>query len=318
MPPHQGGVQQRHFMPQLSSTLHTMQNKAMNMAGDVMKYAGHYMGQMGGATWHPTPLQSTVLITGASSGIGKEFAKMFAQQNINLVLVADDASLNAATEEIRALNSQIRIDSILCDLSTPTGPQDLFAEVRKHGVNVDMLINNAGVAHFGKFLETDQEKLIRMIFLDVIAATGLSYLFGREMMQRGHGRIVNISSSHGFTPSPNLAVYSAAAAFTYSFSRALAYELRGTGVSVTCVTPGPTKQTDFAQRAGAPLGKLPRAYSGWLPMTTSHQVAKATMFGIMTNRSSVVPGLTNKLKVLASQFLPTSLMLHLEYFLNTM
>jgi short-subunit dehydrogenase len=267
--------------------------------------------------WLPMPMQSTALITGASSGIGKEIAKLFAQHSINLIMVSDETTLNNARQEIAQLNPFVRVHPIICDLSLPNGPFELYNEVKRLGLTVDILVNNASIADFGLFANQNLEKLLKVINLDMVAMMRLCYYFGRDMLSRGHGSIINISSIHAFAPSPHLAVYGACGTFIYNFSRALAFELKDSGVAVTCVCPGPTRDTMFTQRSGVRPEDMPRVYKGWLPSISPQRVAMAALAALFMRRSSMVPGFTHQLKAFLVSVLPTELALWIENFLNS-
>jgi len=193
--------------------------------------------------------KETALITGASSGIGAEFARVHASKGGDVVLVARRADrLNELKTELEKTFS-VRVTVIAKDLSQPGAGEELVGELKTRGIEVDDLINNAGFGGRGLFHERAWEKDRAMIFVNVVALTTLTRLLLPAMVQRGRGRILNVASTAGFLPGPLQAVYYATKAFVVSFSEALANELAGTGVTVTVLCPGAT-ETEFAGQAG--------------------------------------------------------------------
>lgn len=190
----------------------------------------------------------TVLVTGASSGIGLELAKCFAADKSNLVLVArNTAALEKLTLELRG-KFQIEVHVIAADLARSESPQKIFDELKGRGSIVDVLVNNAGFGLHGSFAELPLARQLEIIQVNVEALVTLSGLFLPGMVQRRRGGVLNVGSVAGFLPGPHMAVYYASKAFVQSFSEALFEELRGTGVSVTNLCPGPT-ETNFSQTA---------------------------------------------------------------------
>src|SRR5438128_1555599 len=199
------------------------------------------------------------LITGASSGIGLELAKLFARDEHDVVLVARRADkLKQLAAQLGSAHN-IRATVIPADLADPAAPEEIFRALRAADVELDVLVNNAGFGVTGPFLATDAAAELRMIQVNVTALTHLTKLFLPGMLGRGAGRVLNVASTAGFQPGPLMAVYYATKAYVISFSDALAEELRGTGVTVTCLCPGPTK-TGFQEAAhmdGVRIFKLP-------------------------------------------------------------
>ena len=191
----------------------------------------------------------TALITGASSGFGKEFATIFAKDGYNLVLVA------RSTDKLEKIKSQLEmlygvdVFVVTLDLSAQNAADFLFAYTQKKGLQIDVLVNNAGFGTLGIFAESDLAKQQEMINLNVLTLTKLCRLYLPYMLDKGCGKILNVASIAGFAPGPGMSVYYATKAFVLSFSDALATELRGTGVTVTALCPGPVN-TGFADRAG--------------------------------------------------------------------
>src|SRR6267154_698755 len=181
----------------------------------------------------------TALITGASAGIGYELAKLFAKDRNNLVLVArsEDRLQVVADELQRRFGIAVKIAAL--DLTAPNAPQLLFHQLQQEGVKVDVLVNNAGYGKLGEFAALPVDERLGPIQLNVTALTFLPRLFLGPMLERHSGRIMNVASTAGFQPGPLMAVYYATKAYVISFSEALANEVSGKGVTVTCLCPGP-------------------------------------------------------------------------------
>lgn len=193
-------------------------------------------------------IPGTALITGASSGIGKEFARIHASRGGNLILTArrKDA-LEALREELERDHS-IQAETIPLDLSTDTGPQELHNEIKRRNLTVDILINNAGFGGHGAFAEQDLQQNLHMVDLNIKSLMSLTHLVLNDMIAQGKGRILNVGSTAGMIPGPLHATYHASKAFVNSFSQAIASELKDTGITVTALAPG-TVATDFFEKA---------------------------------------------------------------------
>ncbi len=244
--------------------------------------------------------QETVLITGASSGIGAALAARCAAGGGELVLVARAADrLRRLAADLEAAHA-VRVTVIVADLASADAARGLAAELDARGLCVDILINNAGVGLYGDFADIDADASRAMLELDVVTLTDLTRRLLPGMLARGHGRIVNIASLYGFQPgAPGMAVYCAAKNYVLAFSRALRVELRGRGVSVTTVCPGPTA-TGFEQHAGMGGTRL----FGWLPVMQPEVVAEAAYAGMRRGRGIVIPGLVNRILALAGELPP--------------
>ncbi|HLP13521.1 MAG TPA: SDR family oxidoreductase, partial [Flavobacteriales bacterium] len=193
--------------------------------------------------------KNTVLITGASSGIGFELAKVFAFEGDELVIVARDAKqLQDVAGTLKEAGAP-KVSIIVKDLSLPNSATDVYNITKELGINVDILVNNAGIGESGLFAETDIEKEIRTVNLNIIAVMSLTKLFLKDMMAKNEGRILQVASLASYEPTPKLAVYAATKAFVLSLTDALIEELRGTNVTMTALIPGPT-DTDFFNKAG--------------------------------------------------------------------
>lgn len=180
----------------------------------------------------------TALVTGASRGIGRSCALQLAQAGYNVVMVAvDEAQLERAAEEVRATNPAVWVRSLSKDLATVTAAEELFAWVKAEGMEIDVLVNNAGIFSFCDILDTPVERIYRIIMLHDITATVMCRLFAADMASRGGGRIMNMSSYSIWMPYPGLSLYSASKAYLKSFSVAFSKEVRELGVTVTAVCP---------------------------------------------------------------------------------
>ena len=194
-------------------------------------------------------MSKTALITGASGGIGYELALLFARDGYDCILVArSQDKLKGLAER---LESEHRVKTLVLakDLSRPSAVDEIFEEVTAASMHVDVLVNNAGFPVFGPFVNTDLQVELEMLQVNVIALTALTKLFLKGMVERRAGRILNLASTAAFLPGPLMAVYYASKAFVNSFTEALWYELRGSGVTATVSCPGPTA-TEFAEVAG--------------------------------------------------------------------
>ncbi len=242
--------------------------------------------------------RETVLITGASSGIGLELAKLFAADGSDLVLVARSADkLESLAGELHDRHS-VSVTVLPRDLGDPAAPAELFAQMEEKGILVDVLVNNAGFGLKGNLATLDTARQMSMIQVNVNALTQLTQLFLPGMLARGRGGILNVGSTAGFQPGPNMAVYYATKAFVNSFSEALYEEVRGSGVKVSCLCPGATA-TGFADVADMKDTLLFKAGT-----MTSRDVAEAGLRGLRRNRPIVIPGLKNWLLAFSIRFTP--------------
>jgi len=248
------------------------------------------------------------LITGASSGIGYDLAKIAAADGKNLILVArSEDKLEQLAEELRK-SYPIEVVSIAVDLSDETGVNELISEVETGNLAIDTLVNNAGFGDFGDFAKADLAKNMEMIRLNISALTHLTHTFMQKMLISGKGRIMNVASTASFMPGPGMAVYYASKAYVLSFSEALTRELKGSGVTVTTLCPGPTN-TDFAKVSGLGHSLMHRM----LPPATSLDVAKAGYKAMLKGKSIEIPGIMNKLSALTPRFSPRSMVRNLIY-----
>lgn len=247
-----------------------------------------------------TAATETVLITGASSGIGRELARLFAADGSRLVLVARNReqleSLAASLHQAHGTQSHV----LVSDLAEAAAPDEIAAQLSRNDLPVDVLVNNAGFGVAGTFAELDLDRQMQMIQVNVAALVRLSGLLVPAMQERRRGGVLNVASTAAFQPGPNLAVYFASKAFVLSFSEALHEELAGSGVTVTCLAPGPTA-TDFAARAKLEHSRLFRRN-----VMDALAVARAGHRAFRRGRALVVPGWMNKLTAFAVRLGPRS------------
>lgn len=239
---------------------------------------------------------NAAVITGASAGIGAEFARRLARDNRNLVLVARSAdALARLAAELEAAH-RIQAHAVPLDLTEREAPRRLFDETARRGLHIDLLINNAGFGSLGDFTRFDIERDRRMIDLNISALVELTHLYLPAMRERGAGAIVNVASTAAFQPVPYMATYAATKAFVLSFSEALAEENRVTGVRVLALCPGAT-DTNFFQAAD---GERPPMRI----METPAQVVKTALRALDAGKASVVSGWSNRFVAQSSRFAP--------------
>lgn len=239
----------------------------------------------------------TVLITGASSGIGRELAKLFAADGARLVLVARrEQRLHELANELRRDH---KTDSIVIakDLADPAAPRELFDHLAAEQVEVDVLVNNAGFGALGRFIWLPPDRQTAMAQLNVVTLTELTRLFMQGMANRNRGGVLNVASTASFQPGPYMAVYYASKAYVRFLSEALAHEFRTTDITVSCLCPGPT-ETEFGADSGMESTAL-----FWSTMT-AERVAAIGYHGFRRGKRVIVPGLLNKIGAYAVRFTP--------------
>jgi short-subunit dehydrogenase len=230
------------------------------------------------------------LVTGASGGIGEAIARELGSQGYQLTLVARSAGrLTALADELGGART------IVADLADPATPAKVVAEVS----DVDVLVNNAGIGDYGPFVDADLDKTLGMVQLNITALTDLTHRYLRGMVERGHGRILNVSSTAAFQPGPLMAVYYATKAYVLSFSEAIAEELRGTGVTVTALCPGPTA-SGFQAAADMELSALVKGRR----LPTSEAVARYGVRAMHKGDVVAVHGAANKVLAASIRFSP--------------
>jgi short-subunit dehydrogenase len=239
----------------------------------------------------------TVLITGASSGIGLELAHVFAREGYNVVGIAEhDRRLRSA---MRGLEHEygVRAWGLVQDLTSPVAVEKINAFLKAEKITVDVLINNAGFGIFGEFIATDWVDERELIELNIISLTELTKHFAQQMAKRGQGKILNIASIASFFPGVRMDTYYASKAYVLSFSLALAEELRMRGVQVSVLCPGPTR-TGFETRSHATRSRL------FGRAGDARKVAEVAFRGVKRSKLVIIPGLRNKLNVFLSRFVP--------------
>ena len=255
--------------------------------------------------------QETALVTGASSGIGLELARVLAAGGHPLVIVANDtARLRAVAEQLRS-EYHVPVTCYARDLAQPSGADDLWADLVKANIRVDLLINNAGVGVYGEFHDQPANAVQRMQIVNVVALTTLTRLALPGMIARRRGRIMNVASIVAYQPAgPRMAVYYATKSYVLSFSRGIAAELAGSGVSVTALCPGPTISS-FEQRSGAQQSRIYKRFRQMTPRA----VAIAGYRGMVSGRQVVIPGLLSKIVALAGELSPPAIAIAVNRFL---
>lgn len=244
----------------------------------------------------------TALITGASGGIGYELAKLFARDHYNLMLVARSGDrLNQVAAELEG-QFGIKVKTVALDLAATPAPRFLFDQLQREAVAVDVLVNNAGFGVLGEFATMAEEEVLGQIHLNITALTHLTRLFLPGMLVRRGGKIMNVASTAAFQPGPLMAVYYATKAYVLSFTEALANEVTGTGVVVSCFCPGAT-DTNFQKRAGMENSRLFKKIGAM----NVEAVARDGYRGLMAGRTVVISGVQNWLVAESVRFAPRKL-----------
>jgi len=241
-----------------------------------------------------------VLVTGASAGIGRELAKAFASRRYNLVLTARSEEAIAALARELVATHAVRVKTMPADLGLPGAAEAIAAALGEAGVDVDVLVNNAGVVFEGDFAGVASDDHLRLLQINVVALTSLTRLFLPPMLKRGGGRILNLASTAAFVPVPHLAVYAAAKAYVLSLTESIAEELRGTGVTATALCPG---FTDTAMMRGSQLAKpIPP-----MMIMSPNEVAELGCAACLKGEAICVPGLANKVIASGAPLMPRTL-----------
>ena len=243
------------------------------------------------------------LVTGATAGIGYELAKVFAENGYNIVAVARTES---DLERVASDLSQYGIDVITIpkDLFGETAATELYNEVKKRGVDVEVLVNDAGQGVYGLFAESDLEAQMRIIHLNIISLTRLTYHFLKDMKARNSGKILQLASIVSEIPSPYQAVYGGTKAYVLSFTEALISELKDTNITVTALQPGAT-DTDFFNKAGAQDSKIVEDKS---KLADPAKVARDGYEALMNGDDKVVSGIKNKMQSAMSNVMPDTML----------
>lgn len=244
------------------------------------------------------------IVTGGSGGIGLEMAKQLAAMAHNLILVSRDGDkLQKAAATIKQLHPETIVHTLPVDLATANGARLVFDLTTELSVEVDVLINNAGVGLYGEHLELDPAKLASMLQLNVLSLCELCLLFGQQMKARGKGRILNIASTAAYQPTPYFAAYGASKGFVLNFSEALAKELEDFGVTVACVSPGPTDTAFFGEidRGGADTNHFDKR-----SRDTALHVAAVGIDTLFSGRLSRIVGTRNFWRAWIGRVVPRS------------
>lgn len=243
--------------------------------------------------------QQLALITGATSGIGYELAKIFAANGYALIIVArTDEDLQRVAEELRQ-QSGSHVEIIAADLFEPGNAFAVCEQLSRRGVKIDVLVNNAGQGQYGYFTETDIKREMEIIQLNITSLVILTKHFLKEMVERGSGKILNVASIAGKVPGPLQSVYHGTKAFVHSFTEAIREEVKDKGVVVTSLLPGAT-DTDFFNKADMNDAKIVREDK----LADAAGVAKDGFDALMRNDDKVVSGLMNKMQVAMSNVTP--------------
>ena len=252
----------------------------------------------------------STLITGASSGIGLEFAKIFASKGNDLILVARRKKnlLNLKKEIETEFKVSVKVFDL--DLSIPNSPEILFASLQKKKLKVETLINNAGFGYFGEFLEKNLKIDEEMINLNILALTKLTKLFAIEMSKLGGGKILNIGSTAGFQPGPLMATYFATKAYVNTFSEALAEEFRNSSITISVLCPGAT-ESEFRIVAGTSSSRIFKNRK----VPTSKAVAEFGYKILQKSKPIAIHGLMNKILIFSTRFTPRFMLTKVTKFL---
>ncbi|WP_099466868.1 SDR family NAD(P)-dependent oxidoreductase [Konateibacter massiliensis] len=255
----------------------------------------------------------TALITGASGGLGYEFAHLLARKGYSLVLVArSEGKLYQLKKELqKKYAKKLEITVIAKDLSEKDAALEIFEEVLEKGIEVNMLINNAGFGDFGRFAECDWEKQYEMVQVNIVAMMQMTKYFMKPMMERGQGHILNMASTAAFQPGPFFSSYFASKAFVLSFTEAIAKELEGSGVHAMALCPGPTR-TGFEEKAEAESSKLFKTFK----MATAKNVVEFGYRKLMKNRVVAVHGFRNTMLTIGIKVTPRFLVRDIMYKLQ--
>jgi short-subunit dehydrogenase len=256
----------------------------------------------------PAP-DRTSIVTGASSGIGSELARGLAKRGLGVTLVARrEDRLRALADEL-AKSHGVRAEVIAADLSDQDSRTHIATELESRGLTVDVLVNNAGLSTTGPVHQSAPDRDIPMIRTDVEAIVHLCSLFVPGMVERGRGAVLNVASTAAFQPLPGQAGYGGAKAFVLSYSRATRAELKGTGVTMTVLCPGPV-ETEFAETAGFTEEESSNALPKFMWVSAA-DVAKAALHGLERDRAVVIPGFSNRVGAAVAHLTPRRLLLPL-------
>ena len=244
--------------------------------------------------------RSCVLITGATTGIGYELAKIYAKEGNNLILVArDEERLSEVKEELDLYNIKVYILSL--DLSEDNSCEKVLDFVNKKNLSVDILINNAGIGSFGYLSEIEMEKELKLIDVNIRALTELTKTFLPTMISHGEGGIMNVASTAAFCAGPKMATYYASKSYVLNFTEALYEELKGSEIKVSCSCPGPVKTT-FQEKSG-----IRKSEAAKKALMTPKEVAEIAYRDFKKGKLLIIPGFKNKLIILLNKLIPRAL-----------
>jgi short-subunit dehydrogenase len=239
-------------------------------------------------------MKNVALITGGSSGVGYALAEEFAQHGHDLVLVSNnEAALKQAAERLKN-DYKVDVLTFESDLRDETSAEAIYSYCREKGISVEVLVNNAGAGTYGSFAESSADDNEANVQIDIVTLIDLTYLFLHDMKQRHQGYIMNVSSTAAFQPGPNMAVFYASKSFVLSFTEAIAVELKGSGVIVSCFCPGPV-QTEFLEQSGMDKSKVVKKFK---PIDVS-KAAKVAYNSLYKGKVVVIPGCKNKWRAFA-------------------
>jgi short-subunit dehydrogenase len=245
-------------------------------------------------------MRKTALITGASSGIGHEFAEQLAQQGYNLVIVARRKKLLL---DLARKHTDVKVTVYAKDLTEEDAVEDLFKFISEQHIPISLLINNAGFGDYDRFDQADIGKLQNMIDLNIKVLTDLTYYFGQQMIRRQSGHILNVASTAAFQPGPMMAVYFATKSYVLSFSQAIAYEWKTKGVVVSALCPGPTDSEffDHAEMKGSKMMKS-------IKLPTTKEVATFGLQQLFKKNTVAIHGFMNRILVFIGRLAPRNVL----------
>lgn len=244
--------------------------------------------------------RSCVLITGATTGIGYELAKLYAKDENNLILVArNEDRLKEVKDELSLYN--INIYTIALDLSEDNSCEKVLEYVNKNNLSVDILINNAGVGSFGYLSEIEMEKELKLIDINIRALTELTKIFLPAMIEHGEGSIMNVASTAAFCAGPKMATYYASKSYVLNFTEALYEEVKGKNIKISCLCPGLVR-TSFQEKSG-----IKKKESAKKALMTPKEVAKIAYKDFKKGKLIIIPGFKNKIIIIVNKFMPRSL-----------
>jgi len=259
-------------------------------------------------------MSKSVLITGATTGIGYELAKLFAKDKFDIIIIArNEIKLRQTAAELQK-DYKVNVKIISKDLSDQKSAAEIYNELIKENINVDILVNNAGFGSLGAFSESDPENDLDMINLNITSLVILNRLFLNDMIKKNSGKIMNVASTAAFQPGPYMAVYYATKAFALSFSEAVSEELSGTNVTVSCLCPGPT-ETEFQNRAGIAETKMMNRRN--FTVMTAENVALTGYKKMMKGKRIIIPGFTNKAGAFFVKLFPRKIISKITRSLNS-